>query len=1599
MGKFVKMIKSLPPEMRMMLMMVGLGSPVGAIYFLRRFFPHTPMWQIILCVGLAIAGIALLAFVISKIFGRGAKKRSKKMANDLASESTSGPSKVDASAAIKANNEKFFKAVRDMRKEARISVYDLPWYVVIGDSGCGKTFLVNNGGLTFSLGKPEGYQLGTLNYNWWFTEDAVFIDMAGRLCNPQDDGDRREWEAFLTTVAKGRRGFPINGTILCISMEHLLEDPPEKHESDAVIALERLRDLQSKLGVTFATYVVITKSDRLVGFLQYFDRPDKGAIKNQMFGWSRPGEFSDLHDPEQFQGVFDSIYARLHELRLRRLNDDADEIDLGLAYAFPEEFRRLYQPLQTYVRILFPYLKKTHAVKNLLFRGLYFTSATQDDMIPPGTVERYGPEGADQLAKLQALFPKTAYFIKDVMFRKIFPENGLVFRNEQEVVRNRKLANLLKYGTIGLAVILATAFGLSFHKFGQLVLDPREHASEVADNFANLTPDEKLVDAERISGEIATLNNNIGYARILSINIGPREPVKHLKTIRAQLIESTIVAALGEIEQALRSGDASAVGAGTAADNYLSAVKEYIAWFGCAERDRATHLKVDSFKAMWSIVSDSTAIANQERFLRQVEWYFEAIGSDSHLGRNPANLLKRVPVDHAQTILTALDHVYAHFHRYYASLDAANHADPVMREWVRIRNACVQAEESYGVMMDMARAADTIETQGDLQSFAGEFVAKYRGFDEALEGTQWGYNAVGGAPTFQTMAAAILAQYNKWHTFQDELRAILEDTACAVSDQRIIRAIETLTADETSIPRRGLDCVFWENLRDAKIARNLQCSENIFQRFGEGNIDDLVQDVFDVYGAIIMLVPGRDEFDKDQLVLTSAATNVRGRLRDVADGLDLDFSIPEDLSRESAAVWAEDLKTHLMALDKREPPQEASLAELPEFWRKEDLGLLYGEYRRLVRYGQGTTLLTKIRDRLRQLQDEGLGFAAMIPQDDRLGMTQSPYTINVGRAERSGRSRREDPEAESRDRSGRERSGVSKWAERGRRRSRGESGDRAKSSSRPTRRKTNRSVTGRVPAYATHEFLNDRAEEMASLLVFLRGMGGGRTYLALQDENERLHTQCLYELESAGRAYMLAFVRDWNDAYGDKTLDKLDALTKRVRSWNDLVAQLGSQNRRGTLSPDEVVAEFDAAMATILQVGPFASYSSRLDEYWDGDADYPEWVDLANWMYDAQETAWNSARLGGTDLRRHADERAGSKLPWDAIAGKLSDSWRRLCEGIKDNAKLPKTFERPNAWSSTSIPWGEIEQLRDRYRFGEDEKLTGALLEFERKVQELLSVEVTRILADIQERYLGNSPPDGGWPFMPGEKYTATGLNAVDFVKFKKFLVEVRRAEKAFEQVEKKLVESAPGRRERLRFFERCAEWNEFLDLKDKLNTGERALGVVVRSGVGTEDANSELFGKRLDDTAQHAAKMVVVDLGLKILSSEEGEGDGALRIRTETQYKKRPRDARWEWKGTEGKELLIRLDQVLPGVQLPDGTQKKMGMSSPLAICTYLYRYGDTNDSGKTWYVLHGFRRGKSGAGGGPAGNAFEHVGERLIYTLDRRMPDPIPQISRPST
>ena len=77
-------------------------------------------------------------------------------------------------------------------------LYELPWYMFIGAPGSGKTTALMNAGLTFPLAGKMGQASvkgvgGTRNCDWWFTDEAVLIDTAGRytLAAVRREGRRR----------------------------------------------------------------------------------------------------------------------------------------------------------------------------------------------------------------------------------------------------------------------------------------------------------------------------------------------------------------------------------------------------------------------------------------------------------------------------------------------------------------------------------------------------------------------------------------------------------------------------------------------------------------------------------------------------------------------------------------------------------------------------------------------------------------------------------------------------------------------------------------------------------------------------------------------------------------------------------------------------------------------------------------------------------------------------------------------------------------------------------------------------------------------------------------------------------------------------------------------------------------------------------------------------------------------------------------------------------------------------------------------------------------------------------------------------------------
>lgn len=93
-----------------------------------------------------------------------------------------------------------------MTRFSRQYLYQLPWYVIIGAPGAGKTTALVNSGLHFPLADRFGNQLrgvgGTRNCDWWFTNDAVLLDTAGRYTTQesQREEDAGEWQSFVALL-------------------------------------------------------------------------------------------------------------------------------------------------------------------------------------------------------------------------------------------------------------------------------------------------------------------------------------------------------------------------------------------------------------------------------------------------------------------------------------------------------------------------------------------------------------------------------------------------------------------------------------------------------------------------------------------------------------------------------------------------------------------------------------------------------------------------------------------------------------------------------------------------------------------------------------------------------------------------------------------------------------------------------------------------------------------------------------------------------------------------------------------------------------------------------------------------------------------------------------------------------------------------------------------------------------------------------------------------------------------------------------------------------------------------------------------------------
>ena len=411
-----------------------------------------------------LLGVALLVWLAAVLFRRWrARQASDSLGGALEQQANSKNNGVDGlkRREIDTIRKRMLEAINTIKTSklglvsGAAALYELPWYMIVGNPAAGKSSAIANSGLQFPFADKNGKVVhgigGTRNCDWFFTTDGIVLDTAGRYSVHEED--REEWFGFLSLLKKHRKLAPINGIIIAVSITELTSNKPEFGINLAKNLRQRVQEITEKLEVFAPVYVVFTKADLIDGFNEFFldtDRNEKDRVWGATLPYSIKNTNQDVVD--FFDHRFDELYDGLKQMSLANMAmNHSDRMPPGV-FTFPLEFSSIKNPLRAFIATLFeenPFQFKP------VFRGFYLTSALQEGAVVSASSERI----ANRFNLKYQRQPRTeitsqhGFFLLDLFRKVIFADKDLVAQYASRTkIRLRYMAFFLATSMVGLTL-------------------------------------------------------------------------------------------------------------------------------------------------------------------------------------------------------------------------------------------------------------------------------------------------------------------------------------------------------------------------------------------------------------------------------------------------------------------------------------------------------------------------------------------------------------------------------------------------------------------------------------------------------------------------------------------------------------------------------------------------------------------------------------------------------------------------------------------------------------------------------------------------------------------------------------------------------------------------------------------------------------------------------------------------------------------------------------------------------------------------------------------------------------------------------------------
>ena len=268
-------------------------------------------------------------------------------------------------------------AVARSRPGAKDAVYAVPWYLVVGEPGSGRSTAIRGMNLGWpssdgplALGVPQAL------CTYWLAAEAAFIEPEQAVLGP---GKNPNFLGMLCDELKAQRARePLDGILLLVNIAAIADLDERGVESYANALRAYLVEIAKRLGTDVPVYTILTRYDTLWGFGEVFQwTPERKG--EEAWGFVLPGDTQSQQAVGRIQAELDGLAARFEAFCLAKLSSEHPPEHRTRALQHLVEVRTL----MTKIRALFGVLAMANAFERAPWiRALIIGSAV------PGTGDR-----------------------------------------------------------------------------------------------------------------------------------------------------------------------------------------------------------------------------------------------------------------------------------------------------------------------------------------------------------------------------------------------------------------------------------------------------------------------------------------------------------------------------------------------------------------------------------------------------------------------------------------------------------------------------------------------------------------------------------------------------------------------------------------------------------------------------------------------------------------------------------------------------------------------------------------------------------------------------------------------------------------------------------------------------------------------------------------------------------------------------------------------------------------------------------------------------------------------------------------------------------